>query len=523
MNRFIVLGMIITAFAFEAQAQQPTPAKRSQANTAQVKSSGKSNRTVVRTQAAASSEPKVRTAVAKQTTNQEAAIGSGVRTPNSQVVKASAQQEVIYDEHVPMPIAESNAVCESMPSASCDSCDSMSCGGTCGPMTFSTARGFSICNPPAGSRQLAICLPSHGWVQLDYLHWFQDGMDVPALVSTGTQANANQIVGRFSNNNFLLGPGDILTESMDGGRLRAGWWFANNPNLGIELEYLATTTNRYHFDATSNGNPFIGRPFNNVSNGAEDAYRVANEFPGITGRSGRIDVDAYSTFEGGAVRLRKLICCGESCKTSWLFCSPVTAQSRIDGTLGWRTLELSEGLRIHSVSQPRTGSTIQPNTFLTDVFDTKNIFNGGEIGFMWQGRRGYWTLDALLRTSFGNTSSDVIIRGDSTDAPNVGLLAGRGNIGTYSSNQFSVVPEIGLTLGYQLTQRTRLTAGYTMIYWSNVARPGDQIDVNVNPNWPNTVAIGGVANPSIRAPFLDGIQLSDYFIHGFNAGAEYRW
>ena len=42
------------------------------------------------------------------------------------------------------------------------------------------------------------------------------------------------------------------------------------------------------------------------------------------------------------------------------------------------------------------------------------------------------------------------------------------NIGHYSRDQFSVVPEVGLNVGYQLTRHVSLSAGYTCIYWSNV-------------------------------------------------------
>ena len=41
-----------------------------------------------------------------------------------------------------------------------------------------------------------------------------------------------------------------------------------------------------------------------------------------------------------------------------------------------------------------------------------------------------------------------------------GLLALNSNIGTYSTRQFSIVPEFGLTLGYDVTSNLRVFAGY---------------------------------------------------------------
>ena len=44
------------------------------------------------------------------------------------------------------------------------------------------------------------------------------------------------------------------------------------------------------------------------------------------------------------------------------------------------------------------------------------------------------------------------------------------------------MPELGVTLGYQLNPCWRATLGYTFIYWSRVARAGDQIDRDINPD-----------------------------------------
>ena len=87
----------------------------------------------------------------------------------------------------------------------------------------------------------------------------------------------------------------------------------------------------------------------------------------------------------------------------------------------------------------------------------------------------------------GQTHTEVLINGWTTVISNgnsVGYSGGQlalpSNMGTHSSQQFSVMPEIGFTLGYDLTPRLKATAGYTLLYWSNVARPGDQIDLNLD-------------------------------------------
>jgi hypothetical protein len=82
-----------------------------------------------------------------------------------------------------------------------------------------------------------------------------------------------------------------------------------------------------------------------------------------------------------------------------------------------------------------------------------------------------------------------------------------------------MVPEFGATVGYQLTRRLRATLGYSLIYWGNVVRPGDQIDLDVNPNLlpPENVPFSGALRPQFQ--FVQ----TDYWVHGLSYGAEFRW
>ena len=137
-------------------------------------------------------------------------------------------------------------------------------------------------------------------------------------------------------------------------------------------------------------------------------------------------------------------------------------------------------------------------------------------------------MDALMRMGIGNMKQEVMIQGNTVRTPagaaalpveQGGLLAQRTNIGTYTRNEFGIVPELGATLGYQFTQHLRLTAGYSFIYFSNVVRPGDQIDTTVNPN------LMPPENPDETA-FLNprfAFQQTDYWVQGLSLGGEYRW
>ena len=99
-----------------------------------------------------------------------------------------------------------------------------------------------------------------------------------------------------------------------------------------------------------------------------------------------------------------------------------------------------------------------------------------------------------------------------------GLLAQRTNIGDYSANNFSFVPEVGVRLGYLIAPRVALTAGYNFIYWTGVARPGEQIDPVVNPTQIPPGTLQGPARPAFT-----GVSTTDIWIQGVSTGLEFRF
>ncbi len=396
------------------------------------------------------------------------------------------------------------------------------CGGdgcdSCGVGEFDHC---STCSAPS---KFCICFPSHGWAHAEYLLWFQSGMNLPPLVTSSTagtaRANAG-VLGLNSSSTLYGGDDNNLTDGISGGRIRFGWWLDRFPGLGIEGEYVGLGRTTEDFFRQSTGTPILARPFFNSLDGQEDAELVA--FPGVL--SGSVRTEITSQLNGAAVRFRKQACCSTGCGYSEFCCQTVPTSSRLDATLGYRFWELQETLQVRE--QLTSLDTQNPGSFdITDRFETRNQFNGAELGFMWQGRRGWWSLDALMRVGIGNVNQTVTIRGDTTINDNGtvtnynnGLLAQRTNVGTYDRDKFTMIPEFGLTAGYQLTKRFRATAGYSLIYWGNVVRPGDQVDLNVNPNLlaPELNPFTGPLRPQFQ------FQETDYWVQGLNFGGEFRW
>ena len=213
---------------------------------------------------------------------------------------------------------------------------------------------------------------------------------------------------------------------------------------------------------------------------------------------------------------------------AWNHGCPEHYCSRTETIWGYRYIELQE--RVQITENLVSTDTLNPGTFdIVDRFDTRNQFNGFDIGWMYRYTRGFWTYDCLLRMAIGNNRQTVTINGqttvnDPTEDPQVqtlpgGLLTQTSNIGTFRRNEFAVVPEFNFNLGYQLTDHLRMTVGYTFIYVSNVVRPGEQISRDVNPN-----LLPPPADPVVGDPRpIFAFDNTDYWAQGISVGGEYRW
>lgn len=361
-----------------------------------------------------------------------------------------------------------------------------------------------------------------------------DGMDLPPLVTTspvGTPATNVDGVPQAgaltrTGTRVLFGGGDVLDDTFNGLRLRFGFWLDRCHTLGIGAEYMELDRETESFNASSTGTPILARPFFNTAFGFEDSQLIA--FPdGPNASSGSISVNAYSELAGGSVYLRKLTCCDEGCR-EWLFCGcKGHFCSRSEFRFGYRYMELDEGVGIREEIIATDGTA---RFDISDNFTTKNQFNGVDFGWNHRITRGYWTWDGLVRVAVGNTRQTVTINGattsvDTSDAANPvtenfdeGILALASNSGTHRNDEFSILPEINLTLGYQLTDHLKATVGYTGIYWSNVVRPGQHIPTMTNSDFfPPALATNTDARP------LFAFDTTDYWAHGINYGLEYRW
>jgi hypothetical protein len=320
-------------------------------------------------------------------------------------------------------------------------------------------------------------------------------------------------------------------------RLRFGGWVDSDQLWGIEGEYfgLGEKTDLFQAVSSNSGSPILARPFFNLNprnpvNGAadpparQDSSLVA--FPNTI--TGRINVAASaSQFDSFETRLLLNLCCNNFGGGNPYGAGSNGGQfSRVDMLVGYRYMRFDEGLLITENS-----SSLQlanPGRFaISDVFETKNEFNGIELGSVWGTGWDRWSFELLTKLGLGNVRQTVDVVGQTTfsrpvgpsEAFQGGMLAQRTNIGRHERDEFAVVPEIGATLGYEIREGLRATLGYTFLYWSRVVRPGDQIDLEINPDLfpPQADPFTGTLRP--RFAFAD----TDFWLQGFNIGLDYRW
>ncbi len=355
--------------------------------------------------------------------------------------------------------------------------------------------------------------PGRVWVDAEYLLWWTKGSPLPPLLTTsppGTPITSAGVLGA-SGTTILFGDERVNTGARSGGRFTAGAWLNEGHTTGIEASFFFLGDETSHFTAVSDGSVILARPFidfNPTSPFFGQANTVLVAFPGLV--RGSFDATTTSRLLGAEVYLRQALWCGCCC--------------RLDTLLGYRYLRLREGLNISETEiATGAGNPLSGVPFVVNEgFDTNNNFHGGEFGLIGEVQRGRWFVRAVAKLGLGTTSQTVRIQGftqvDGAAPEAGGILALPSNIGEHHSSHFSVVPELGANLGLVVTPNVRVYTGYSFLYWTQVARPGDQIDLRLNTSQPPLGA--GLIGPAVPA---FNVRDSGFWAQGLNFGLEFRF
>ncbi|MBY0523067.1 MAG: BBP7 family outer membrane beta-barrel protein [Gemmataceae bacterium] len=384
------------------------------------------------------------------------------------------------------------------------------------------------------------------WANCNFLLWqFKQAPAPPPLVTTGPVGAASPAVLGQPGTQILYGDSTIDYGHFSGGRWDLGAWCTLCQSIGFELSGLALEKrSRTYFEMSdAAGSPILARPFINAQQDAETAVYAA--FPDRFG--GVVNVSSSSRLWGLELTAlsNQVLKTVESQRRS----SP-WGDFRLDVLGGFRYLDLNESLNVFqgSIVLPDgvanfAGQTVGPSNLIAiqDSFGTHNYFLGAQVGTRMEFTRDRLILRMLAKVAVGSTHQSMRINGNSTLAPvgistanpgmvviagppatvPGGLLATATNIGHYERNRVSVVPEVSAQIGYQLDPSLRVFVGYTFLYWSDVIRPGNQVDRTVNltqvPIHPSYGPLVGPIRPT--APFQSG----DFWAQGINFGFELRY
>ncbi len=334
--------------------------------------------------------------------------------------------------------------------------------------------------------------PERLWLATDFYFATAQGTILPALATSSPNGTPFGAAGALNqpNTTVLFGGRRELTQFRPGLRATAGLWLTEDYRFGVDgtFLYLGDTSSSFLGTTGPNG-PVLAQPVFQGSTGTQVGVPVGRDAPGT------LSARARSAVIGGDVNFRYGLTTSEL--------------GRLDVLMGYRYMNLRDSVEVESTNA--FADLPQSTRTVSDHFRTLNQFHGAQVGLGGTHRLfDRLTLTTKATVAIGVDISDVTIRGQTVSplgTTDGGLLTGPSNIGNYREHYFSVIPEGTVKFGWDFTDRLRLNAGYSFLYWSRVRRAADQIDPAIQ-----TVNRPAFANDS-----------TDYWIQGWTVGLDLRY
>jgi hypothetical protein len=377
------------------------------------------------------------------------------------------------------------------------------------------------------------------WLSGDYLLWRVRKAPLPApLVTTGPFDPDTFIPGVTPTPAALGSPGTavlfggqgVSPGTFSGLRLQGGVELTGDGSLAVEGSGFLLEQRSRFFAASSNaaGVPFLAIPVIDSVTGKETSVAAsfaddsANLFGGL---QGGVAAETTTRLWGAEANLSSLVVRRDAFRATAL--------------AGFRYLSLRESLSLDESFTP-IGQPLDPgfvggpvdlgqSVTVLNRFATRNDFYGGQLGVRLEYLGELFSLGVTTKVALGGTSQRIDVSGSSIlftpgaasqTAPG-GVLALPSNSGQRDYTAFSVVPEVGVNLGIQLTPWARATIGYTFLYWTDVVRPGDQVDRVVDRATVPTLE-QFVPGASGTRPAPLHVQ-TDFWAQGISFGLEFRY
>lgn len=348
---------------------------------------------------------------------------------------------------------------------------------------------------------------------VEFLMWWTRDANLPPLLTASPPGTAGVLA---TGTEILYGGSSITPQWRGGARFTGGWWLNECQNWGVVGSYFFLGKRSDNFSAAGDGVTVLSRPFLNINpvvGGTPLAPVPDREIIASPGQStGMFTASTSNSLWGADLNARMNL---------WTGC-----RARLDGLIGFRYLRFDEDLTLNESFAAFAGPNAGRRGMLFDTFRTTNDFYGGQLGLMGELRRGRWSLDLTTKVALGTMHQMVEAAGGQLDVnergqivTGSGLLVQPSNAGARTRDVFSVVPEVTLNLGYQVTDHLKVFVGYNYLYWSNVLRAGDQIDTTLDVN-SRTFPIAQPPGATRPAPRF---QDTNFWAQGINAGLQFTW
>jgi hypothetical protein len=393
--------------------------------------------------------------------------------------------------------------------------------------------GRGILGSILGPRQGPPCY----WAAGEFLWWIPSSFIVRyPIVTTSAPLDFGR-VGGITTASLAAGPTNLTFDAVNGFRGYAGIALDDGGQMGVEAGGFFTNPGHRDYTFTSNqlGMPVLALPFQDVNTGAQGSYLVS--WPGVN--TGTIGISAQTRiFELEASGVLNLYQTGDGPGGLTLLAGPRFMQLReqldistTSTNIAAPPVGLDTGASFFAAPDlPFAGNpAFTPNIVRTyDRIKTTNDFYGGQVGFRGDIGFGGYFIELTGKLGAGYMRESVEITGGSSGtAVDVGTTSlqpgGIYNLaqenGKHHRDQFAVLAEGGVNVGYQLLSFIRIQGGYTFMWVNHVARPARELSPVLNPNlMPTSPTYTGLSPANVYPRFIT--NETDYHIQGFSVGVK---
>ncbi len=255
-----------------------------------------------------------------------------------------------------------------------------------------------------------------------------------------------------------------------------GRWFGKSNTEGLEASFYFRTA-QYTFGATAPG--FLVLFPDGRGRGAPQVIafpdptglRVASTFPSTL-------ATFYAAVE---VNYRRRLLCTDS--------------ARLDAIVGYRFAYLEDELYLGEVPD-------ENDDYKRNCVSVSNPFNGAQIGLTGEYRADGWYVSGSAKVAFGVVTPEVTASGlfVGTEGRTGNGFRRLGALDRAVESVFAVMPTLNVSLGRQVSENSRVFAGYSFQYLSRVGRLGDALD-----------------------PASGRLTLTDFWVQSIGIGFEWRY